>query len=649
MGGIPKRNHVDPSSLLCESTTAGPKTFKKIPTMSSNPLFSRSDTPSILSRTGSRYAEEPGKSRKRAGLTRNLRMRTSDWVHEFINVKDGDKGVVKKIEFLERRYLRRIYDTPARKILLMTSRQTEKSTTIANRMIAGSAMQPMYTSLFVTPSAMQTKVFSTARIDDIIDISPLVKSLTHKALTYNLLEKEIVNKSKLYLRYAFLSADRIRGLSNNAVFIDEIQDILQDVLPVILETASHYRNPLYMYSGTPKTLDNTIEHLWSRQSTQTEWAIPCEHHGTPSDPSSWHWVVLGLKNLGKTGPICERCGSYLNPEHPKAQWVITGNPKAEYEGYRICRLMVPWFWKPDHNSPNPYSQWQSILHAHQNYPTAQFMNEVLALGHDSGTKPITRIELVRACDDHYLMDESQIVELSKSHELFGGIDWGTGENCYTVFSIGGYVRPDANFQVLMSKRFSGQLADPIPQMREIFRLIDLFRLKFIGTDYGMGFHPNKILTSKYGAKRIHQFQYAARSSTKVLFRAAMMRYILYRSPLMADIFMAIKTLKIRLPAFSVYNYPYIADIEAIYAEYSETLKMIMYNKPRNKPDDTFHSILYLMLASFLQFPRPDIMAPLQEPTQSDEAAWRVTEDALIEDLEADIYSHPGTDPYEGLY
>jgi phage terminase large subunit GpA-like protein len=157
-------------------------------------------------------------------------------------------------------------------------------------------VRPNYTSLFVSPSAMQTKVFSVTRIDDIIDVSPALRALKDTRLTYNLLEKSFINGSKIYLRYAFLSADRIRGLSVNSLFLDEIQDLLTELLPVIEETTSHHKSPFFLYSGTPKTFDNTIEKLWSKSSTQNEWAIPCDAH-TPT-----YLNILGIKNIGKNGP-----------------------------------------------------------------------------------------------------------------------------------------------------------------------------------------------------------------------------------------------------------------------------------------------------------------------------------------------------------
>ena len=596
--------------------------------MPSRPNFGGVATTAKVRVSGMRV-DDPFMGKRKAVSGNKIHLRPSQWASKFIKIKGGDTGTLLSMDFSERRYLIRPYDTPSKKILLMTSRQTEKSTTLGNKLLALSVMRPMYQSLFVTPSAMQTKVFSNARLADIIDISPLIKGMTHKNLVMNILEKEFSNKSKIYLRYAFLSADRIRGLSTNSIFVDEIQDMLWDLMPVIEEASSHHKERLFVYSGTPKTFDNTIENYWSKHSTQSEWVIPCERHGTPTRPQSWHWNVLSEKNIGKRGPICDRCGAPINPEHPMAEWVQM-NPGAEFEGFRVCRLMVPWYWKPNTGSDEPYKQWNTILSDRERYPTAQFMNEVMAISYDSGTKPITRAEVIRICDDRYTMEEDEVAKLTQSHTLYGGVDWGTGEHSYTVLFVGGYVRNDSSFQIVYAKRFDKQLVDPELQLKELERLIRKFKLKFVGCDWGMGFHPNKVLSSLFGPQRIHQYQYVVRAPNKVIYKGSLHRFICFRTPIMSDIFNAVKSAKIRFPAWDLFRAPFADDMLSIRSEYSDTLRMLRYDHPRNTPDDSFHALVYCMLASMFEVKRPDIMAPIRE--SGDDAARSASEDAALEEL-----------------
>lgn len=587
--------------------------------MGSRPYFSSSaDTkrPQL-----SRQAETARSGKSSSGGKGPVSLLTTDWVEHFIRIKNGDTGQVDRFDFKERRYLRRIYNTQARRVLLMTSRQTEKSTTLGNKLIALSGQRNYYNSLFVTPSAMQTTVFSKSRLDDIIDVSPNAKALTHKSLTMNILEKEFITKSKIYLRYAFLSADRIRGLSVNSIFADEIQDLLRDVMPVIEETASRFAEPFFLYSGTPKTIDNTIEHYWSAMSTQSEWVIPCEHHGTPNNPSSWHWNVLGIKNLGKTGPICDKCGNLIDPEHPLADWVAM-KPGAEFEGYRVCRLMVPWFAKNE-------KKWKDILSSYESYPRAQFMNEVMAVSYDSGTKPLTATDMLTACDPNVRMNEDDLVKVAQNWQLYAGVDWGTGsEKSYTVLTIGGYTRSDHAFQVLFSKRYDGLMADPELQVADIIQICRRLNVKYIGADWGLGLMPNKNLVSAFGPAKVHAFQYQPKMNMKIGYKPLLHRYLVFRSAVMADLFNAIKKKKIRFPSWEDYKTPFVDDFLAITQSYSNAMRIMIYDKPRDRPDDTFHSMAYAFLASMLDHPRPDILVPMQESGPSAEDEQRLMEEVL---------------------
>lgn len=555
---------------------------------------------------------------------RNINLLTSEWVESLLYIKDGDTGKVHHLDFSERRYIRRLYDTPARKVIFMTSRQTEKSTTLGNRLLAMLGGRRNYTTVFVTPSAMQTMVFSRARIDDIIDMSPTVAAL-RDAQRFNILEKTFKNGSRAYLRYAFLNADRIRGIAANSLFCDEIQDLLPDVMPVIEEVTSHQQDPFFLYSGTPKTFDNTIEKYWSAHSTQSEWVIPCERHGLPKDASSWHWNILDMPNIGKLGPVCSKCKQPIFPEHPKAQWVAM-RPKAEFEGLRICRLMVPWVAK----SPK---RWADMLYDRERYPLDRFMNEVLARSYDGGTKPLSRAEIMRACDTAYPNSLDTAMAQRDKCQLYAGLDWGTGsETSYTVLTIGGYCRNDTAFQILYTYRFTGPLADPTVQMVEIMKVLNQLRIRLIGTDYGMGFHPNKILTNAYGAAKVLQYQYQARLTGKLVYKPALHRYLAFRTPLMADAINALKAgNKIRLPEYESFKEPYAEDYLSLRAEYSQTLRMIQYTKARSATDDSFHSMLYCFLAACRDRPRPDVFLPTRD-LSTDDARAAAAEEAAIQEL-----------------
>lgn len=285
---------------------------------------------------------------------------------------------------------------------------THNSTSLGNLALCYICMVPAYKVLYVSPSNTQTKTFSNDRIKEPIETSPVLKRFTTRKLSDNILEKQFINRSKITMRYAFLNADRTRGIPAWLLEIDEFQDVLSDNLPVIEQCLSHApeRWRRYIYAGTPKSLDNSIEYYRERMSTQGEWVVPCDHH-TPR-----FWNILGEKNIGRHGLVCEKCKKPLDPMHPDAQWARMVQ-EAPFESYRIPQLMVPW--KP----------WSEIVLDYERYPRDKFYNEVLGISYDSGLRPLTTEQVRVCCNQDILMgDYEKYRPLAYSQPVFAGIDWG---------------------------------------------------------------------------------------------------------------------------------------------------------------------------------------------------------------------------------
>ena len=224
-----------------------------------------------------------------------LRATKMDWIHNLIHL-DGQK-----FDFSGREYLRPIYNGGYQHILLKTGRQVEKSTALANNIIIESVIRPYFKTVYVSPSHSQTRQFSSDKLKPWIEKSPLIRRyFQNSGVSQQVFEKGFTNGSMVFLRSAFLTADRCRGLSAHLLCLDEIQDILISNVPVIAECLSHSPHALKVYSGTPKTLENTIEQYWSG-SSMCEWMVPCERH-TPRV-----WNFLDERNIGKHGPVCCKC------------------------------------------------------------------------------------------------------------------------------------------------------------------------------------------------------------------------------------------------------------------------------------------------------------------------------------------------------
>jgi len=166
------------------------------------------------------------------------------------------------------------------------------------------------------------------------------------------------------------------------------------------------------------------------------------------------------------------------------------------------------------------------------------------------------------------------------------------------------------FRVFFTHRFTGEEVDPEVQIERILELIRYFNVRYIGTDYGGGFDRNYKLIKEFGANRVRKFQYLARSTKgKVVWDGGLQRWKVSRTEVMSDIFNAIKRGKCEFPRFVQFLNPHGQDMLNIFSEYNEQLKMIQYKHGVDKPDDTFHSFLYLWLVSMFDYPRPDIISP----------------------------------------
>ena len=534
--------------------------------------------------------------------TRNdpVQVLPSEWVKFAFDMPR--KGKLQSFSFRKREYLIPIYDRPDRHILLMFGRQSEKSTTLGNKLLALMALLPYYKVLYVSPSQTQTRKFSQDRIAQPLIVSPRLRELVGTIAPDNIHQKVFVrNQSSIELRYAFLNPDRVRGVPADHLVVDELQDVFIDSVPVLEETLSASDRPTHAgwktMAGTPKSLDNTMAHYWSL-STQSELVIPCERHGETNRPGTWHWIVAGEDNIGKKGMICEKCGNLVDRYHPLRGWVDTVSG-AKIRGYRLPQILAPYVKD---------SQWdEKIIYKYNSYGRAQFLNEVLAIPWEQGVRPITQGEVMSCCDPDWKMTREQMREALRwytQREVFAGIDYGTGENSWTVIALGAYVQPTV-FKIFYLHRFTGRETSTDMQTKLLLELLTRFNVLNSFGDYGIGYQQNDVLTRERGARRHHILQYAASAKRKIYYNPSKGRWIGERDDLMSAVLNAIKTRKIQFPSWDVFA-PFGQDILNITAEFNEARQRTVFSHHPEKPDDSFHAILYCLMAASLVTPRPDI-------------------------------------------
>lgn len=495
---------------------------------------------------------------------------------------------------------------------------THNSTFLGNRALSMCALMPGYKVLYVSPSGAQTQTFSNDRLRNPIETSPFLVDAVNKR-QQNVLLKVFQNQSQIVLRSAYLTADRARGQAAYMLLLDEFQDLLARHIPVIEPATSHSPPELrrHCYSGTPKSLDNSIEHYWSGRtatrprSTMGEWMVPCDHCGSKASTGPGrYWQCLGEANIAQKGLVCDKCHRRIDPQHPDAVWYHQ-HADGEYESYRIPQLMVGWMQHPD--------KWAKIWDAYNSYPLAQFYNEILGLSKDNADRPLVTDDLVACCMPDLSMKAAPYADAPGIHlddfvagkwtnPVYMGIDWGFGTSSFTVICLGTYI--GNKLVSFYFHRCTGLELDLEVQIELIVNLIETFRVTVIGCDWGFGVANNDRLIRIYGPERVAQFIYLNKAKRKVQRELNLNRYKVFRTMVMADLMNAIKRRVVGFPQWRDFAHPFGSDFTNITMEYSETQRMPIYNHKPSTTDDSFHSWAFMMLASMTDVRRPDILTPM---------------------------------------
>lgn len=478
-------------------------------------------------------------------------------------------------------YLRLMYDTFMPKCCFMTARQVGKSTTWCAFLITDSVSLSNFKSIYITPSKEQTTYFSNNRLRPMIKDSPyLMKHYYDKNLMDNVLNCEFPNKSAIHLRYAFLTADRIRGMSGDAILYDETQDILTDLLPIIGEVT--FRSPYswVRYSGTPKSYSNTLTKIWEN-STQLKWAVKC-HACNKYD------FLDDLENIGRTGPVCKACKSPVIISD--GLWVMN-NENGKYPGFHISQLMIPI----------PESQWDTKILAKVEgpdaYPKHQIYNEVLGLPYDTSDTPVTMHEIQACCDPSRKFAKGA-VRAHSGEPVTMGVDWGFGMGSYTVATIG-FTDTRGKFHIIWAKKYTSTLdQDFRVQVPDIIKYAYLFNVKAIGADWGAGVDRISELRVKAPDIPIMAFQ-STGGSRKLYYDPSNDLFRHSRTQTLTDRFVEIRNEQVSFPRWEEFK-PFAQDILNVFVEYGSSGNMrgmMMYDHAVDSPDDFLHSWNYSKMSN----------------------------------------------------
>ena len=499
----------------------------------------------------------------------------SNWIANSINVESNTPFTYKG-----RQWMPALFDTPKRKRLWKMSRQVGKSTGGAGEGMGRGAKIENFKILYVAPVKDQAEKFSKNRLDPIIENSPVIKSQI--GTPNNVYEKKFKKGGKYYLNWAKHRPDNIRGVTADMVHYDEIQDQdLQEIEPVINEvcfTSQEYN--LRLYTGTPKSFVNDIELKW-RKSDQREWVVRCGHH----EPAKW--MQVGIRNIGKKGPICHHCGNLLDVSD--GVWVKHG--KGDIAGFHVhqLNLKISHMIQRDGSWEIHPPSWNEILDKLENYPRWRFKNEVLGLSADTAETPLT-IAHLRAISREDVEVERNPKAKYMGHEMYAGIDWGHGDAA-TVLVIGQMI--EGTFRILFLKKYTGQQCEKsycIPDMADIIRN---YRVSRIHCDHGGGFGLNSDMAEIFDDKvttNVWSASAKAADKTWKTKKVSIPRLTLNRPNAISEFIGEIRKQRVEVPRWSEFHERFSSDFLNIRKEIDVEKDKIRYLKADH--DDAFQAAIY---------------------------------------------------------
>lgn len=538
----------------------------------------------------------------------NVQLPVSELVQRTLCWQEGQR-----MSFTFRPWLQRIYDSeyesrgiddrgrpsrPRRFTLLKTARQCEKSTSLGNKSLTYSAFIDGVTTLYVSPGGKNTEEFADKRVTQVMQASPVMSAWLGKQFVKNKYAKRFENSSRIVLRSAYLDAGRVRGIPADILLLDEFQDILPNVVPVVvacLNNSNLPRGPIRVYAGTPLTTDNIIERTWVRNSTMNTWMMKCSRCNTYNEP--------GPKQVTRHGLCCRKCGKPLDVLG--GQWVrMNEREDVTFEGYHLSRAMMPYTMVA--NLDRFEEKWEGFYKDvnDPNVDEAAIMNEIFGLSFDSGKKPLSRDELI-ACTDPYLRMRRVLPDAivnDPGWPIFMGVDWGEGtENgAYTVVTLG-YYNADHQFVVAYCHRYTGKEANPRFVKKDIAALIELNKVNLVFCDAGGGWGMIDSIRDSVdnGLERIIPVRYSANQGQVLAYDEKAHQFVVHRTRWMAKMFNFYLRRKMILPRWSEFQEPYGEDILNIHVERSRRLGQMIYG--HTGTDDTFHSILYAKTAAMFMY------------------------------------------------
>ncbi len=410
-------------------------------------------------------------------------------------------------------------------------------------------MNPMISSSKPTSNLKKGK--SVSYLESMLDQTSTSKdSLSFKAF---------VGGNHIWIESTGIDASRIRGLTADVIFFDEVQSTPKTALSNATKIlhASKYGNPgkgVQVYFGTPLKKGSGFHNIW-KESNQQYYHLgcgSCKKFFPLYTPESDMWESIWTERFSVK---CTHCNFVQDKREAaeRGKWIET-KPLSEckYIGFHINQLFSPTVPKESIISEKP-----------ENHPINTervYKNEVLGEFYQGDSTPITPEELMEKCGDSNRVLAERIYS-NENKLVFMGIDYGLksdidqqanpekkiqGQSYTTAVIIS--VEGAGLVNIEFAKKF--RKSDPQSKRETIEQLIRQFSINLIVGDIGYSQDFSTELAQTYGDKYlVSMVSGQINTPTKVKFHPEMMpKQISFdKSFFIGEMFDKFKGGKVRFP------------------------------------------------------------------------------------------------------
>jgi hypothetical protein len=317
--------------------------------------------------------------------------------------------------------------------------------------------------LYVLPSESDASDFSSGRFDPALEDSMHLKELFSDVNNVGLKRAGV---STLYVRGS-KSRSKLKSIPTGFIVLDEVDEMMQDNIPLALERASGQVIKQCLMISTPTVTGHGINKFYNL-TTMEQFFFPCPHcskHIQLTFPECLEITAEQVTDLRikESTLICPECRQTLEHE-TKSEWLSEGSFVAEYPGRENRGFNINQLYS---STIEPWELATGYIKSLSD-PTdeQEFFNSKLGKTHVVGDARVTDDHIIECYSDYMKCDtpRSQIISM--------GVDVGAFWH-YEV--IEWFIKPDAGWTDDPNESFTCRLLqeDKIPLREGVSEIINV--------------------------------------------------------------------------------------------------------------------------------------------------------------------------------